>query len=68
MKSGIKCPECNSCLDVIWIMPNRFYHCWLCKDFYNNIDKKITKINIEETLGVPKESLESLLESYYENY
>lgn len=66
MKSGIKCPTCESCLDVVWIMPKRFFHCWLCKEFYNKLGTQLEKINIEEHVSISKESLEELMENYYE--
>lgn len=57
-----KCPECQSCLDMIWIMPKRFYRCWLCRDFYNIIDNKLTKLTLEE-MGFPQEIIDKVLET-----
>lgn len=46
-----------SCTDVVWIMPRRFFHCWLCDIYYDIIDDKFTAINIEETMNVSKSAL-----------
>jgi len=39
-----KCPTCNSCLDIIWIMPNRFLHCWLDDIYYDIVDGNLVII------------------------
>lgn len=59
-----KCPSCNSCLDIVWLMPRRFYHCWLEDTWYDIVDNVVTLIDIEETTGIPKEVLDNLMESY----
>ena len=41
-----KCLDCNLCLDVIWIEPRRFYHCFLCGQYYDIINGVITKIDV----------------------
>lgn len=65
MKSGLKCPECNSCLDIVWIMPRRFFHCWLCKQFYDKVDKEFVKIDIQKHINISTDDLENLMENYY---
>lgn len=59
-----KCPSCNSCLDMVWILPNRFYHCWLEDIWYNIIEEKMVIINIFEATGITSEQLNILMENY----
>lgn len=54
-----KCPDCQLCLDTIWIMPRRFFHCYLCLNYYDIIDGKVTKIIVEDEL---KSHLDLLIE------
>lgn len=30
----MKCTVCHGCLDPIWIMPNRYWHCDFCDKWY----------------------------------
>jgi len=45
-----KCLDCKLCLDVIWIEPKRFYHCFLCDQFYDIIGGVLTKIDVDTEL------------------
>lgn len=66
MKAGIKCPKCNSCLNTIWILPKRFYHCWLCTDFYDKVGNDLIIVDVQSILGTSKEELNLILDEYYE--
>jgi len=57
-----KCPVCQSCLDMIWILPKRFYHCWLCKDFYDIINNELVVVSIDD-MGFPQELVDDILET-----
>jgi len=57
-----KCPSCNSCLDIIWIMPRRFYHCWLEDVYYDLVDNKIVVVDVEKELGIHKEILSKMIQ------
>jgi hypothetical protein len=48
MPVGKKCLTCNGCLDLIYIIPRRFFYCAFCKIHYDVIDNKITKVDVEE--------------------
>jgi len=37
MGSGIKCSRCGSCLDLVYFGNKRFFHCWLCDEWYDGI-------------------------------
>ena len=56
--TGKKCPHCLLCLDIVYYMPKRFFHCYLCGRFYDFIDSKITEINPDAEL---KKHLELLM-------
>lgn len=47
MPSSKKCPECKLCLDIIHILPRRFYHCYLCDRFFDVLDNKITQVDVD---------------------
>lgn len=47
-----KCPNCNSCCDIVWILPRRFFHCWLCDIYYDFLEGKMITIDIEAATGI----------------
>jgi hypothetical protein len=58
MPSTNKCPFCNSCLDIIMVMPRRYFRCWLEAKYFNLIDGKIVEVDIEKETGIPKAVLD----------
>lgn len=50
MGSGKKCLDCRLCLDIVYFLPRRFYHCFLCQKYYDIIDAKLTVVNPDEEL------------------
>jgi len=38
-------------LDIVWIENRRFFHCWLCDDWYDIVDGKIEKIVPEHVMS-----------------
>lgn len=52
-----KCPDCVLCLDTVWIEPRRFLHCWLCDQYYDIVDGKLTAVDVEVEMGVHRELL-----------
>lgn len=34
MAHRVKCTNCNSCMSALWVMPNRYYYCSLCRIWY----------------------------------
>lgn len=66
MKSGTKCLDCSSCLDVIWIMPRRYLHCWLCRQFYDVKDGSLVKLDPIKDMGISNEMLQIIMKDYYE--
>ena len=59
-----KCPVCNGCMDMIWVMPRRFYRCWFCKEFYDIVDNKSVVIDVQKIMNISKEELNALVEQY----
>jgi hypothetical protein len=55
MPSGKKCPDCNLCLDVVFLIPRRFLHCFLCGKYYDILDGKLTIV-------IPEEEVKKLLD------
>jgi hypothetical protein len=45
-----KCEVCNGCLTATWIVNKRYFHCWFCRIYYDIVDKKMVKIDIETKL------------------
>lgn len=41
MAHRVKCPECNSCMSPVWVMPNRYYYCGFCKIWYGGRDGEL---------------------------
>lgn len=41
MAHRVKCPECKTCMAPIWIMPNRYYFCELCRVYYSGTDNEL---------------------------
>jgi hypothetical protein len=37
----VKCPECLSCMSPVWVMPNRYYYCSLCRIWYGGRDGEL---------------------------
>jgi hypothetical protein len=50
MPSSKKCPDCKLCLDYVYFMPRRFFHCFLCLKYYDIIDGKLTVIIPDDEL------------------
>jgi len=55
--SGKKCLECNGCCDIIYRENRRFFHCEFCDIYYDIIDNKLTKIDVDETMRLYTEIL-----------
>lgn len=50
MPVGKKCLECNGCCDIIYRMPRRFFHCDFCDIYYDIIDNKLTRIDVDKEM------------------
>lgn len=59
-----KCPSCNSCLDLVWLMPNRYYHCWFEDVWYTTIGNEMAIIDIYKVSGYSKLQVDKIMESY----
>ena len=44
MAHRVKCRECNSCMSPVWVMPNRYYYCSLCLQWYGGRDGELIKV------------------------
>lgn len=55
-----KCTVCNSCTDYVWIMPRRFFHCWLCDKYYDIIDGTMIEVDVKSIMGITQEQLDAL--------
>jgi hypothetical protein len=50
MPSGKKCPDCKLCLDIVFILPRRFFHCFLCLKYYDIVDGNLVQVIPDEVL------------------
>ena len=64
MKTGNKCKECNSCLDITWFGTRRYYFCWFCEEFYDRVDNEFAIIDIQQATGIEKKVLIKQMENY----
>ena len=39
-----KCPECNGCMDLVWVLPNRYYYCDFCEVYYGGADSNLQEV------------------------
>lgn len=53
-KRNKKCPECNGCMDLMWIGTNRYYFCDFCKTYYGGRDDAIQLIPKEQIYDTVK--------------
>lgn len=45
MTAKIKCKECLSCMNFIWLGNIRYVHCWLCQTYYTGRNDNLILVN-----------------------
>jgi hypothetical protein len=51
-----KCPECNGCMGKFWILPDRYYYCEFCREYYGGMDSNLELVDRDKVLKLLKEN------------
>jgi hypothetical protein len=44
MAHRVKCKVCLSCMSPVWVMPDRYYYCGFCRQWYGGTDADLQPV------------------------